>query len=93
MGTTAQRKQHVQEFYSGTKNQQGYLQVPRRTRRTSLCRRSGYNPKTTQEATTITSKLQGASSSRGASKAIGIKHENPQFRPPGLIKPPHPPNP
>ncbi|KAF3501191.1 hypothetical protein F2Q69_00043065 [Brassica cretica] len=32
-------------------------------------------------------------SSRGASKANRIKHEDPQFRPPGLIKPPHLPNP
>ncbi|KAL0789755.1 hypothetical protein Bca101_006001 [Brassica carinata] len=62
MGTTGHPKQHFQEFYSGTKNKLGYVQLPRRTRRTSLCRRSGYNPKTTQEATTITSKPQGASS-------------------------------
>ncbi|KAH0883884.1 hypothetical protein HID58_059980 [Brassica napus] len=31
--------------------------------------------------------------SRGASKASRIKHEDPHFRPPGLIKAPHPPNP
>ncbi|KAH0898489.1 hypothetical protein HID58_048057 [Brassica napus] len=32
-------------------------------------------------------------SSRGARKANKIKHEDPQFLPSGLIKPPHPPNP
>ncbi|KAF3582788.1 hypothetical protein DY000_02030971 [Brassica cretica] len=31
MGTTAHHKQLVQEFYSGTKSELGYLQVPRRT--------------------------------------------------------------
>ena len=35
METTACRKQHVQEIYSGTKNQLGYLQAVRRTYRTS----------------------------------------------------------
>ncbi|KAF3534051.1 hypothetical protein DY000_02040753 [Brassica cretica] len=31
MDTTTHCKQHVQEFYSGSKSQLGYLQVPRGT--------------------------------------------------------------
>ncbi|KAH0858871.1 LOW QUALITY PROTEIN: hypothetical protein HID58_087132 [Brassica napus] len=39
-------------------------------------------------------KSQAFTSSRVASKASRIEYEDsPQFRPPGLIKPPHPPNP
>ena len=112
--TTAHRKQHVQEIYSGTKSQLGYLQAPRRTCWTSPRQKPRYNPETRQETTSTTSKPQGASSmlnairrptrrpewksitaftsSRGTSKASRIKHEDPQFWPPGLIKPPHPPN-
>ncbi|WZZ34589.1 hypothetical protein YC2023_017990 [Brassica napus] len=37
--------------------------------------------------------LHTFASSRGARKANKIKHEDPQFLPSGLIKPPHPPNP
>ncbi|KAL0702237.1 hypothetical protein Bca4012_058359 [Brassica carinata] len=66
--TTARRKQHVQEFYSGTKNQLGYLQVPRRTRRTSLCRRSRNNLEIMQKPTATTSKPQGASSMLNATR-------------------------
>ncbi|KAL0846938.1 hypothetical protein Bca101_020184 [Brassica carinata] len=61
MDTTARCKRHAQESYSGTQNQLGHLQVPRRTCRMSPCQRSRYNPKTRQEATATTSKLQGAS--------------------------------
>ncbi|KAL0730287.1 hypothetical protein Bca4012_026380 [Brassica carinata] len=68
MDTTARGNQHVQEVYSGTKNQLGYLQVPGRTCRTSLCRRSRYNPEITQEATATTSKPQGTSSLLNATR-------------------------
>ncbi|KAH0898851.1 hypothetical protein HID58_048419 [Brassica napus] len=55
MDTTAHRKQHVPEFYSGTKSQ-----LDEHAERPPL-QKSRYNPETRQEAT-ATSKPQGESS-------------------------------
>lgn len=73
MDTTARRKQHVQEIYSGTKIQLGYLQVPRRTCRMSLPKSQGTIPRQGKKLQATTSKPQETWSMINTKKGTGTK--------------------